>query len=79
MSVCPKTVLITGCSRGVGFGLVKEYLKREFQVIATCRNPKTALELSSVLGEHKQHPAIRLVNQKCISDKMIIYHVRFAT
>ena len=61
MSVCSKTVLVTGCSRGVGLGLVKEYLKREFQVIATCRNPQSALELSSVLSEHKQHPAIWLV------------------
>ena len=61
MSICPKTVLITGCSRGVGLGLVKEYLKRDFQVIATCRNPESASELKFLLNEKKQHPAIWLV------------------
>ena len=58
MSVGSKTVLITGCSRGVGLGLVKEYLNRNFQVVATCRNPESATELRTVLSQYKQHPAI---------------------
>ena len=61
MSACPKTVLITGCSRGVGLGLVKEYLSRNFRVIATCRNPENAKDLTSMLNQHKQFNAIRLV------------------
>ena len=57
-----KTVLITGCSRGVGYGLVTEFLKRNFNVIATCRNPEKATDLSSTLKQHNQHPAIRSVS-----------------
>jgi len=52
-----KTVLITGCSRGVGYGLVKEFLKRNFKVIATCRNPDKATDLRTTLEQHMQHPA----------------------
>ena len=33
------TVMITGASRGIGLGLVQEYLARGDQVIAACRNP----------------------------------------
>ena len=52
-----KTVFITGCSRGVGYGLVKEFLKRNFKVIATCRNPDKATDLRTTLEQHMQHPA----------------------
>lgn len=40
-----KTVLITGSNRGIGFGLVKEFINRGYNVIATCRHPDTAHEL----------------------------------
>lgn len=40
-----KSILITGCNRGIGLGLVK-YLSEENNslkhIIATCRNPKEA-------------------------------------
>jgi NAD(P)-dependent dehydrogenase (short-subunit alcohol dehydrogenase family) len=39
-------VLITGSNRGIGLGLVKEFLSREnWHIIATCRNPADASEL----------------------------------
>lgn len=34
----PRTVLITGCSSGFGFDLVKEFLQRDWNVIATLRH-----------------------------------------
>lgn len=34
----PKAILIVGASRGIGLGLVQEYLARNWQVIATVRN-----------------------------------------
>lgn len=40
-----KRVLITGSNRGIGLGLVKEYLKLNYHVIATCRTPQLATEL----------------------------------
>jgi len=55
-----KTALITGCSRGIGYGLVMEFLKRDFRVIATCRNPEKAIDLGTILEQHKQFPAISL-------------------
>jgi NAD(P)-dependent dehydrogenase (short-subunit alcohol dehydrogenase family) len=53
-------VVITGCSRGIGLGLVKEFCKRNVQLIATCRNPKSATELAQVLKEHGQAEACPL-------------------
>jgi NAD(P)-dependent dehydrogenase (short-subunit alcohol dehydrogenase family) len=36
-----KTVLLIGASRGLGFAMVEEYLKRGYQVIATGRAAST--------------------------------------
>ena len=53
-----KTVLITGCSRGIGLGLVKEFISREYNVIATCRHPEKSDELSAVLASKGQNGPI---------------------
>ena len=59
--ILQKTALVTGCSRGIGLGLVKEFLKGNFRVVATCRNPKNAKALNEILSQHNQQAAIRLV------------------
>ena len=53
-----KTVLITGCSRGIGLGLVKEFISKEYNVIATCRNPEKSEELSAMLSSSGQNGPI---------------------
>jgi len=40
-------ILVTGANRGIGLGLVQQYLKRDnTYVFATCRNPQDADELT---------------------------------
>ena len=55
-----KTALITGCSRGIGLGLVKEFVNRGYNIIATARAPECAQELQAFLKEHGQVPALTL-------------------
>jgi NAD(P)-dependent dehydrogenase (short-subunit alcohol dehydrogenase family) len=44
-----QTILVTGSSRGIGLGLVKTYLsKSSTRVIATCRAPESAHELTAL-------------------------------
>lgn len=42
-----KTVLITGCSSGFGRGMVDEFLRRDWHVIATLRNAEQRQEILS--------------------------------
>ncbi len=47
----PRSVLITGCNRGIGLELVRQWLKVENppqHIIATCRKPEEAKELSDI-------------------------------
>jgi len=39
-----KTVLITGCSSGIGREFVREFLRRGFRVVATARRPESLSE-----------------------------------
>lgn len=39
------TILITGASRGIGLGLAQEFAARDWDVIATCRDPAAATAL----------------------------------
>jgi len=52
------TVLITGASRGIGFGLTELYAKKGFRVIAAARTPATAAALTAVA---KAHPNVTVV------------------
>lgn len=45
------TVLITGANRGIGLELAKIYAERGDTVLACCRNPGTAGDLSAVAGD----------------------------
>lgn len=50
-----RTVLITGCSRGIGAGLVRASLiEPTTRVIATCRSPESAVELQRIAQEHTE-------------------------
>jgi len=55
-----EVILITGCSRGIGLGLVKNFAGAGFQVVATCRNPDKAPELAALLESLGQPPALAL-------------------
>ncbi|MGB0895180.1 MAG: SDR family oxidoreductase [Parashewanella sp.] len=44
-----KRVLITGANRGIGLALVKAYCEHHWQVIACCRDPESATELTELL------------------------------
>jgi len=47
----PRTYLITGANRGIGFYLAKKLLSYNERVIATCRNPDSANELKGLEGQ----------------------------
>lgn len=46
------SILITGCNRGLGLGLVKEFLRHEKPkvIFATCRNIQAATVSTSVIS-----------------------------
>ncbi len=46
-----KRVFITGASRGIGLELVRQYARDGYDVIATCRRPDLATELSALADE----------------------------
>jgi len=47
-----RTVLITGANRGIGYEFVKQYTDKGYRVIATCRNPAGADDLTAFAAEH---------------------------
>ena len=51
----PKSVLITGCNRGIGLELVKQFLMTKSPpstLIATCRDPSKADELNAIAKDN---------------------------
>jgi len=51
----PRSVLITGCNRGIGLELIKQFLQRSAKpqvLMATCRNPDKADDLQALAKEH---------------------------
>lgn len=53
----PKNILITGCNRGIGLELIKQYLKSSkppTNLFATCRDPAKADELTGLAKAHSQ-------------------------
>ncbi|XP_059146134.1 C-signal-like isoform X2 [Physella acuta] len=63
MPLSPRTVLITGASRGLGLEFVKQFLNLPTppeKVVAACRNPSTATELRKVAAENAAVKVIKL-------------------
>lgn len=46
-------VLITGANRGIGLGFAQQYAAEGWNVIACCREPKTANALNALANAHK--------------------------
>lgn len=58
-----KSILITGCNRGLGLGLVKHLVKNPnppTNLIATCRDVQKAEELRNVAEQHKNVHILQL-------------------
>ena len=49
------TVMITGANRGLGLEYARQYSEEGWRVIATCRDPGSAMELGSLTGEVETH------------------------
>jgi NAD(P)-dependent dehydrogenase (short-subunit alcohol dehydrogenase family) len=52
------TVLITGSNRGIGLEIARIYANRDWNVIATARNPDAADDLKAIQADH---PKLRIV------------------
>jgi NAD(P)-dependent dehydrogenase (short-subunit alcohol dehydrogenase family) len=50
--------LIVGANRGIGLGVVREFLARGWDVIATARRPEQAQELAALAQTHRDRVAI---------------------
>ncbi|MQF70624.1 SDR family oxidoreductase [SAR202 cluster bacterium AD-812-D07_MRT_10900m] len=44
------TILLTGANRGIGLELVRQYVSDGWTVIATCRDPESASDLTAISG-----------------------------
>ena len=64
----PGTALITGSDRGIGLALTREFESRGWHVIATCRDPAKATELTHLA---QSHPAI-IVEKLDVTDDAAI-------
>jgi len=49
------TVLITGANRGIGLEFTRQYAADGWRVLAACRNPREAKELTAVPGDVHVH------------------------
>ena len=58
-----KTVVITGSSKGIGFGLAAEFLKRDFAVVLSARNEKKLQSAADLLVE--EYGKGRVAGQPC--------------
>lgn len=54
----PKTALLIGASRGLGLGLVREYLGLGWQVVATARRPDASPGLLALLEHHPEQLSV---------------------
>jgi NAD(P)-dependent dehydrogenase (short-subunit alcohol dehydrogenase family) len=62
MPSSPSTVLVVGASRGLGLGLVREYLRRGWQVIGTVRDAPGRTALHDLAAEQPKRLTIETVD-----------------
>lgn len=63
-----KIIVITGSTRGIGYGLADAFLAKGHNVVVSGRNPETTMEAARSLGE--KHDPQRVLGQPCdISDR----------
>ena len=55
-----KTIFISGASRGIGLELCRQILERGDDVIAGCRNPKEANDLTNLAEKHTSLQILQL-------------------
>jgi NAD(P)-dependent dehydrogenase (short-subunit alcohol dehydrogenase family) len=72
-----KQILLIGASRGLGFGLAEEYLKRGWHVVATERNRSTS-KLHGLLGSAEDRLEIETVDIN-YSDQVAALRARLAS
>jgi NAD(P)-dependent dehydrogenase (short-subunit alcohol dehydrogenase family) len=72
-----KTLLLLGASRGLGFALAEEYLKRGWHVVATERS-KTTSQLHNLLQASDRRLEIETVDITC-PDQVAALRVRLAS
>ncbi|MCC2626163.1 MAG: short chain dehydrogenase family protein [Burkholderiales bacterium] len=63
-----ETVLITGSNRGIGLGLVKEFIKHSYNVIASCRKPEKAKELLLLAKQYPKNVTVEKLDVTLESD-----------
>ncbi|VDL83224.1 unnamed protein product [Nippostrongylus brasiliensis] len=68
--VYPGSVFITGANRGIGLGLVREFLKVPVveKVFAGCRNPDSAKDLNAIDDARLKIVKVDVENDKSIND-----------
>ncbi|XP_045165172.2 C-factor-like [Mercenaria mercenaria] len=67
----PKSVLITGCNRGIGLEIVKQFLQLTEPpkfLFACCRNPVAATELNAIA---ESNPQVRVVELDVVKQDTI--------
>lgn len=64
-------ILITGANRGIGLEFTRQYLARGERVVAACRRPGKATELTQLAGAHPGHLhvlAVDLADPKTVAE-----------
>jgi NAD(P)-dependent dehydrogenase (short-subunit alcohol dehydrogenase family) len=70
-----QTIFITGANRGIGLEFARQYLSRGDRVVATCRDPKSAKELTKLAKAHRDR---LLIVPMDVSDEASIKSARDA-
>ena len=69
----PKTIVITGSTKGIGFGLAEEFLKRGHNVVVSGRNQAALDEAVSRLSAYKDRVAGCLCDVTRIEDNQKLF------